>query len=122
MAQANAIGSRVTAVNAALGLTTTGDAFTAGKRDALITWSDAFNDSLDTPGTVCYRDGETHQDYYGVLRGAASVNVQGFIVEHGFHTVAEGRRAAMEGDLAQRWAEADAAGIAEGYGFVIPQN
>ena len=117
MAQANAIGARVTAVNDACGLSTTGR-FEPGVPDALRTWSDDYNDSLDTPGTVCYRDGENHQDYYGVLRGAASVNVPGLIVEHGFHTVAEVRQAAMEGDLAQRWAEADAAGIAEGWGFV----
>ena len=120
MRLANAIGSRVTAVNAAAGLTTTGDAFTPGDADALIPWDDPFNDSLDTPGTVCYRDGENHEDYYGVLRGAASVGVPGLIVEHGFHTVAEVRKAAMEGDLVRRWAEADAAGIAEGFGFLLP--
>lgn len=117
MAQANAVGVRVTAVNEALGLLTAGQ-FEQRQADAIATWSDAFNDSLDTPGTVCYRDGENHNDYYGVLRGAASVNVPGIIVEHGFHTVAAVRQAAMQGDLARRWAEADAAGIAEGWGFV----
>lgn len=121
MQMANAVGKQVTAANAAAGLTTTGYAFTDGERGSLITWSDAFNDGLDTPGTVCYRDGETHQDYYGVLRGAASVNVPGLIVEHGLHTVAEVRKAAMEGDLVRRWAEADAAGIAEGFGFEVPK-
>lgn len=117
MAQANAVGSRVTDVNEALGLSTAGR-FEQRRADAIAAWSDAFNDSLDTPGTVCYRDGENHNDYYGVLRGAASVNVPGIIVEHGFHTVAAVRQAAMQGDLARRWAEADAAGIAEGWGFV----
>ena len=117
MAQANAVGSRVTDVNEALGLSTAGR-FEQRRADAIAAWSDAFNDSLDTPGTVCYRDGENHNDYYGVLRGAASVNVPGIIVEHGFHTVASVRQAAMQGDLARRWAEADAAGIAEGWGFV----
>lgn len=121
MAMANAIGRQVTAVNAEAGLTTSGKRFTEGERDSLITWSDPFNDALDTPGTVCYRDGENHDDYYGVLRGAAKADVPGFIVEHGFHTVAEVRKAAMEGDLVTRWAHADAAGIAEGFGFVVPK-
>ena len=116
MAQANAVGKRLTAVNFALGLSTS-DRFTEGVRGALIEWSDAFNDSLDTPGTVCWREGDEQKDYYGVLRGAASVGVPGLIVEHGFHTVAAVRQAAMQGDLARRWAEADAAGLAEGWGF-----
>ena len=35
----------------------------------------------------CYtRKNENNQDWYGVLRGAASVGVPGVIVEHGFHT------------------------------------
>ena len=49
--------------------------------------------------------------------GAASVGVPGLIVEYAFHTVAAVRQAAMQGDLAHRWAEADAAGLAEGWGF-----
>lgn len=41
---------------------------------------------------------------------AAAVGVPGLIIEHGFHTVAAMRRAAMQGDLAAQWAEGDAAG------------
>ena len=57
-------------------------------------------------------------NYYGVLRGASNVKVPGMIIEHGFHTVEEVRRLAMEEDLTQKWAEADAYGIAKGFGLV----
>ena len=117
IALANAIGTRLSAENYALGLAVS-DRFDTAERGAAHAWSDAYNDALNTPGAVCYREGEGQKDYYGVLRGAASVGVPGLIVEHGFHTVSEIRLAAMEGDLAVRWAEADAAGIAEGYGFL----
>ena len=116
IALANAVGEQLSAVNEALGLSGS-SGFRPAKPGRLHDWSDAFNDALDTPGAVCYRPGDNGQDYYGVLRGAASVGVPGLIVEHGFHTVAELRRLAMEGDLAQQWAAADAAGIAEGFGF-----
>ena len=77
-------------------------------------WSDEYNDQLNVPGTVCVRWGE-HGDYYGVLRGAAMVNVPGLIIEHGFHTIPEVRKLALTGELLEKWAEADANGIAEGY-------
>ena len=38
------------------------------------------------------------------------------IVEHGFHTIPEVRYEVLDGDLVQRWAEADARAIAEGFG------
>ena len=50
-------------------------------------------------------------------RGAASAGVPGVIIEHGLHTIPEVRKAA-QGDLALKWAEADAYGIAWGLGFV----
>ena len=53
-----------------------------------------------------------------MLRGASKVKVPGMIIEHGFHTVEEVRRLAMEEDLTQKWAEADAYGIAKGFGLV----
>lgn len=35
----------------------------------------------------CYSvENANHQDWYGVLRGAASVGTKGVIIEHGFHT------------------------------------
>ena len=114
--QANEIGTRVSEVNYALGIAAS-DRFDRVHSGALHEWSDEYNDALNTPGSVCRRLGEKQRDYYGVLRGAAAVGVPGLIIEHGFHTVAAMRRAAMQGDLAARWAEADAAGIAAGYGF-----
>ena len=118
---ANAVLTRLSAENYALGLSVT-DRCDLAEVGAAHDWSDAFNDSVDTPGAVCYRGGEEQKDYYGVLRGAASVGVPGLIVEHGLHTVAEVRKAAMQGDLAVRWAQADAAGIAEGFGFTRVHN
>ena len=81
----------------------------------LAVWTDEWNDSLKTSGTICYRTGDDGQDYYGVLRGASVAGVPGLIIEHGFHTVPEMRRLAAEGVLKTQWAMADAAGIAEGF-------
>lgn len=118
---ANEIGKRVSAVNYSSGLAAT-DQFTTASVGSFHDWSDAFNDSLDTPGAVCYRPGEKGNDYYGVLRGAATVGVPGLIVEHAFHTVAEVRQAALQTDLVQRWAQADASGIAEAFHLVPMQE
>ena len=81
-------------------------------------WTDSLNDSLNTPGTLFYRQSNSGdgQDYYGVLRGAANVGVPGIIVEHSFHTVLEVREALLNGNLTKILAEADAKGIAEGFG------
>jgi N-acetylmuramoyl-L-alanine amidase len=113
---ANAIGTSLTQTNISLGLATA-DSFTTADADSILEWTDAYNDSLDTGGTVCKRM-KNGEDYYGVLRGASEVNIPGFIVEHGFHTVAKMRRLAAEGDLSDAWAEADAKGIAKGFGFI----
>ena len=112
---ANAIGAQVTAVNNRLEIAD-GRAFVPVTADTVPEWTDEWNDSATLPGSVfCrLRDGE---DYYSVLHGAAEVGVPGMIVEHGFHTVAEMRRLAATGDLAELWAEADAAGIAAGLGL-----
>ena len=77
-----------------------------------------FRSGVEEPGTLCRRLGE-HGDYYGVLRGAANVGVPGMIIEHGFHTVPKMREAAAGGELKERWARADAEGIAEGFGLKI---
>lgn len=114
---ANGIGRRLSEINFRNGLASTAD-FTEAAAGVFHSWSDPFNDSLNTPGAVCWREGSDGADYYGVLRGAAAVGVPGLIVEHGFHTVAEIRKAAMQGDLARQWAQADAEGIAEAYGLV----
>ncbi len=105
----------MTAASYRLGLSFTGQ-FEECSTDSLTEWTSDFNDSINIKGTVCYRLG-TDGDYYGVLRGAANVDVPGMIVEHGYHTVEEVRRQAMTEDLAAEWAQADADGIVKGLGF-----
>lgn len=107
----NAIGTNISKVYNEVGLATV-DYFNEADANNIIDWSQSFNDGLNIAGTVCKRvtnDG----DYYGVLKGAASVGVPGIIIEHGYHTVPEFRYSAMYGDLLRMLAEADAAGIAE---------
>ena len=115
LAVANEVGMRVSAVNVAEGFAEDRP-FQCGVSGQIPEWSDDWNDSLTLPGAVLCRHGSSG-DYYGVLRGAADYGIPGVIVEHGFHTVAQMRSAAMNGDLAQRWAEADADGIAAGLGI-----
>lgn len=114
---ANAVGKKISEVSYQQGLSSVGNFSTVYNSADIMEWTKEFNDSINTPGTVCQRRGE-HGDYYGVLRGAANAGVPGVILEHGMHTVAEVRQAAMEGDLADLWAAADASGIAEGFEFL----
>lgn len=88
---------------------------------ALKVWTDAYNDSTNTAGTICVRN-DGQKDYYGVLRGASNVGVPGYIIEHGFHTVPEIREKIKDGDLITLWAEADAKGIAEGFGVITTEE
>ena len=113
---ANAIGVNLSRASYELGLSTVGEFRTVTEPSQLRQWTDGYNDSLNEMGTVVYRlnDG---QDYYGVLRGAASEGIPGMIIEHGLHTIPEVRKTAGEG-LAQVWARADAYGIAYGFGFM----
>jgi len=113
----NGIGVNLSDVNYQLGIATVKDFATADK-NTIGEWSKAANDKTDAPGTVYRRTSSSGGDFYGVLKGAASVNKPGIIVEHGFHTVPEMRKEAMEGNLKTLWAEADAYGIAYGFGFV----
>lgn len=113
---ANGIGSHLAETSSQLGIATISEFDVVQDSGQIREWSDAYNDQTDVAGTVCRRTGE-HGDYYGVLRGAANVGVPGMIIEHGFHTVPETRQLAASGELAARWARADAEGIAEGFGF-----
>ena len=113
---ANEVGKAVTLANYEAGVSCT-KKFTSVKKRKVKKWTDSYNDSLKKRGTVCCRFG-SNGDYYGVLRGASNVKVPGMIIEHGFHTVEEVRRLAMKEDLTQKWAEADAYGIAKGFGLV----
>lgn len=59
-------------------------------------------------------------DYFGVLKGAASVEVPGIIVEHSFHTCAKYCEWAMtEGNL-EKMADVEVKAIAEYYGLIMP--
>lgn len=111
---ANAIGSYLTEVNYDMQVSESEEFQSIERKEEAKNWSDEYNDQLNVPGTVCVRWGE-HGDYYGVLRGAATVNVPGLIIEHGFHTIPEIRKLALTGNLLEKWADADASGIAEGY-------
>lgn len=111
----NAVGLHLAETSSRLGIASPGKFTRADSREDLAVWTDEWNDSLKTSGTICYRTGDDGQDYYGVLRGASVAGVPGLIIEHGFHTVPEMRRLAAEGVLKTQWAMADAAGIAEGF-------
>lgn len=114
--QADTVGENLSRLNGDMGIAGTG-AFRTGSTGTLPEWSDAWNDALGTPGGVCFRLNENGEDYYGVLRGSSQAGVPGMIVEHCHHTSEAMRKAAMQGDLDTRWAEADAAGIAAGWRF-----
>lgn len=111
---ANAIGSYLTEVNYDMQVSESEKFQSIESKEEAKNWSDEYNDQPNVPGTVCVRWGE-HGDYYGVLRGAATVNVPGLIIEHGFHTIPEIRKLVLTGELLEKWADADARGIAEGY-------
>ncbi len=111
---ANTIGLNLSEVNFELGLSVS-DLFNITLVEDISEWTQELNDGSDL-GTVVCRTGKKG-DYYGILRGATSVGVPGMIIEHGHHSVQEVRKEAVTGELAQRWAEADAAGIASGFGF-----
>ena len=112
----NAVGNRLAEVNAQMGIALPGKFRSADSHEEMVPWTDAFNDGLENPGTICYRTGQ-YGEYYGVLRGAADVGVPGMIIEHGFHTVPKMRELAVQGELTAQWAQADAYGIGEGFGM-----
>lgn len=117
IAVGNAIGANLAQASYRAG-TATQSGFQAVRAGNLSQWTDAYNDSPDLPGTMFARQMGDGRDYYGVLRGAAEVGVPGIIIEHGMHTVPEVRQIAVTGDLLERWASADAYGIAFGFGFL----
>ena len=116
MKTANATGAKLASVNFELGLSDR-DVFREVTVDTINEWTQNYNDGLNKVGTVVIRTGKKNPDYYGVLRGATNAGVPGMIIEHGYHSVAEVRKAAITGDLKEVWANADAVGIAYGFGF-----
>lgn len=114
---ANAVGKYLAQSSYQLGIASV-EGFDEVKDETQIkNWTDEYNDQLHVKGTICQRM-DLNEDYYGVLRGAASVGVPGMIIEHGFHTVPEMRQMAATGKLEESWTEVDAMGIAEGYGLM----
>jgi len=113
---ANATGSKLASVNFELGLAET-DAFIEVSMGEIEEIVEGYNDSAEELGTVVIRKGKKDPDYYGVLRGATNVGIPGMLIEHGHHSVSKVREAAMCGNLKEVWANADAVGIAYGFGF-----
>lgn len=116
MDAANVIGAKLSCANFELGLAETDD-FVCVTADTVAEWSKEYNDGLGEVGTVVIRRGKKDPDFYGVLRGAVNAGVPGMIIEHGYHSVESVRQAARMGDLKDVWANADACGIAYGFGF-----
>ena len=113
---ANATGTKLASVNYELGIAET-DEFREVKMGSVEEIVRGYNDSATEIGTVVIRTGKKDPDYYGVLRGASNVGIPGMIIEHGHHSVPVVRRAAACGALTEAWANADAEGIAYGFGF-----
>lgn len=57
-------------------------------------------------------------DYYGVIRGAASVGVPGLIIEHSFHTNNRSAKWLQDPDNLRKLAVAESKVLAERYGLV----
>ncbi|MCI8326605.1 MAG: N-acetylmuramoyl-L-alanine amidase [Lachnospiraceae bacterium] len=114
LAIGNAIGERLAEISNQLEIAMPEKFHKISGKEDIVQWSDAWNDALDGSGAICKRLGK-EGDYYGVLKGAANVQVLGMIIEHGFHTVPKMRELAKQGILQKEWAKADAKGIAKGF-------
>lgn len=115
--QANLIGINLSRANYEAGVSTTATFKEAGP-GSVTDWTDALNDAPDTEGTLFRRLNSDGSDCYGVLLGSNRAGVPGIIVEHAHHTVPEVRKALKYQYLYKKWAEADAAGIGGGLGFI----
>ena len=123
---ANRMGNNVTAKNKELGIPTTswlsvskngGKPYTyrLGRDDY-----DYYNDALKKKGKVIFRMLEDGQDYYAVLRAAASDGVPGILIEHSYHTVPAFCSAFMRNsDVAKHYAIADARAIGSAFKFKV---
>lgn len=68
------------------------------------------------PGRIWKRKGNGGADYYGVLRGAASVGTPGILLEHSYHTNKRATEWLMNADNLQKMAAAEAKTIADYFG------
>lgn len=73
------------------------------------------------PGRIWKRVG-SNGDYYGVLRGAASVGVPGVLLEHSFHTNKAATSWLLSNNNLRKLAKAEAEVIAEHYGLTKTTN
>ena len=65
------------------------------------------------------REGNGGSDYYGVLRGAASVGTPGILLEHGFHTNLKNTNWLLDDANLQKMAAEEALVIAEYFGINV---
>ena len=73
------------------------------------------------PARIEHRRGQ-NGDYYGVLRGAASVGTPGLILEHSFHTNAQIAAWLLKESNLDRLARAEADAIALYYGITVQEK
>ena len=71
----------------------------------------------DQGGYVKTRKGSSGQEYYGVLRGSASVGVPGLLVEHSFHTNTRAAKWLLNDSNLDNLAKAEAEIIADYFGM-----
>ena len=97
-----------------------------GMGDTLaVSLSDTIRSVMDTtqPGQVWHKPNTAGTaDWYGVLRGAASVGTVGLILEHGFYTNARCARWLLAEENLSKLSEAEAAVIAEWFGVELPED
>ena len=72
----------------------------------------------DAARTYAKWNGAHNADYYGVIRGAASVGVPGIIIEHSFHTNNRSAKWLQDPANLRKLAVAEAKVLAEKYGLV----
>lgn len=81
---------------------------------------DVYNETLRKKGKIVFRTLTSGEDYYAVLRAAASDGVPGILIEHSFHTVPAYCKAFMnDPDVAKHYALSDARSIGGAYGFKV---
>lgn len=68
-------------------------------------------------GNVKTRKSDSGAEYYGVLRGAASVGVPGLLIEHSFHTNARAAKWLLDDANLDKLAKAEAEILAKYYGM-----
>lgn len=71
----------------------------------------------DQGGYVKTRKGNSGGEYYGVLRGAAAVDVPGMLIEHSFHTNARAAKWLLDDANLDNLARAEAEILAEYFGM-----